>query len=201
MTIGIYKITNNINGKVYIGQSKNIERRFSEHKNRCVKKSCKTILYLAYDKYGFDNFSFEIIEECTIENLDTFEKYYIAKYKSNIKKYGYNLTSGGLGYNGKFTVEHKLNMSQAKLGKNNPLYGKSPTKETLEKRSESLKKVKHTKEWHAKIGAKHKGKVLSDETKEKIRQKLLGNKLSDETRAKMSEAQKERQRLKRIKKG
>ena len=86
--IGIYKITNKQNGKTYIGQSHNIQRRFSEHK----KKRLQTI-----DNYinifGVDNFDFEILEECSQEELDEKEQYYINKFNS-IEE-GYNYQTGG----------------------------------------------------------------------------------------------------------
>jgi group I intron endonuclease len=59
---GIYKITNKINGKVYIGQSINIERRWKEHISDKRKNS---LIHLAIEKYGEKNFNFEIIEECS----------------------------------------------------------------------------------------------------------------------------------------
>lgn len=94
--IGIYKITNNINGKCYVGQSDNIERRWREHKKRAFKidnNQQTNLLYRAMQKYGIDNFKFEILEECTKDCLDEREIYYIAKYQSYIN--GYNLTTGG----------------------------------------------------------------------------------------------------------
>ena len=74
--IGIYKITNLINNKTYIGQSNCIERRFAQHKspyeqNRNYEKS----LYKAIKKYGINNFSFDIIEECPEEDLNNRELY------------------------------------------------------------------------------------------------------------------------------
>lgn len=87
--IGIYKITNKSNGKVYIGQSNNVERRLSEHK----KKRTVTI-----DDYinvlGVENFDFEILEECDKEELDSKEQEYIKKYNS--KENGYNIQKGRL---------------------------------------------------------------------------------------------------------
>ena len=74
--MGIYKIENLINGKVYIGQSVNIKERWNEHKlinSRTSKEALKKQkypLYLAFEKYGLDNFSFEVIEECSIEELN-----------------------------------------------------------------------------------------------------------------------------------
>lgn len=87
MSIGIYKIENLINHKIYIGQSVHIEKRFLEH----CKKSSSSLISTAISKYGKDNFSFTIIEECTIEELNDKEEYYIKKYNS-ITPYGYNIT-------------------------------------------------------------------------------------------------------------
>ena len=86
--IGIYKITNKINGKIYIGQSNNIKRRFLEHTYRD-----KLPIDMAIKKYGKDNFSFEILEECSLEELNEKETYWIKKLKS--LEYGYNCTVGG----------------------------------------------------------------------------------------------------------
>ena len=84
--IGIYKITNLINNKIYIGQSVHIERRWKEH---CFKSSNSQISN-AIQKYGKDNFKFEIIELCEKEFLDIREQYWISYYNSIIP-YGYNV--------------------------------------------------------------------------------------------------------------
>ena len=68
--IGIYKITNKINGKIYIGQSNDIKRRFLEHTYRD-----KLPIDIAIKKYGKENFSFEILEECPTEQLNEKETY------------------------------------------------------------------------------------------------------------------------------
>lgn len=75
--IGIYKITNLINNKIYIGQSVHIERRWSEHKSSV--KTNKRIYYLhkAMCKYGINNFKFEVLVECPKEDLDMLEIKYI----------------------------------------------------------------------------------------------------------------------------
>lgn len=86
--IGIYKITNNINGKIYVGQSNNIKRRFSEHCQRHLLPIDKAI-----QKYGKENFSFDILEECSLEELNTKETYWINKL--NALKKGYNCSTGG----------------------------------------------------------------------------------------------------------
>lgn len=89
--IGIYKITNLINNKVYIGQSNNIERRFKEHQYK--GESSGISLDVAIQKYGKDMFSYEIIEECSLEQLNNRETYWIQYYNS--KETGYNCSDGG----------------------------------------------------------------------------------------------------------
>lgn len=92
MKCGIYKITNKINGHAYIGQSIDITTRWNHHKNFNSSMSHYP-LYQAFKKYGIDNFLFEIIEECSKEQLDEKEIYYIEYYNSY--RDGYNQTTGG----------------------------------------------------------------------------------------------------------
>ena len=88
---GIYKITNNLNGKSYIGYSIDIQRRWSQHK----KMKYRASIYDAFKKYGIENFSFEVIEECPREKLSEREKYWITYYDTYHN--GYNETKGGEG--------------------------------------------------------------------------------------------------------
>ena len=85
--IGIYKITNLINGKCYIGQSVHIERRFSEH----CRPSSTSVIAKAIQKYGKENFSFKVLEECDLESLNYKEQYWIKHFNSLIPN-GYNVT-------------------------------------------------------------------------------------------------------------
>ena len=71
--VGIYKITNKINQKIYIGQSVNISKRWTAHRNGAFNPNngqYNTPLYKAIRKYGIENFTFEILEECAINELD-----------------------------------------------------------------------------------------------------------------------------------
>ena len=96
---------------MYIGQSNDIERRFKEH---IYKKD----LYIeqVIEEEGVDNFSFEIVEECPLEELDEKEKYYINYYNSYYE--GYNRSLGGNGQTGennsnaKITTEDVINIRQ-----------------------------------------------------------------------------------------
>src|SRR5699024_942578 len=92
--VGIYKIKNKINGKSYIGQSKRISRRWREHK----RGTEDSVISKAIKKYGEDNFIFEVIEPCSVEELDAKEVFYIKKYETYKK--GYNMTIGGDGVKG-----------------------------------------------------------------------------------------------------
>lgn len=95
--IGIYKITNTTNGKCYIGQSRDIKARWAKHLSS-YKSYPEWELYKAFKKYGIGAFSFEVIEECTIEELNEREIYWIAHFDSFNN--GYNMTLGGEACNG-----------------------------------------------------------------------------------------------------
>lgn len=95
--IGIYKITNNLNGHCYIGQSIDIRTRWNHHRNYPVHNS-NYPLYKAFAKYDIENFTFEIIEECEVDELDSKEIEYISYFDSYHN--GYNQTQGGSGARG-----------------------------------------------------------------------------------------------------
>lgn len=115
---GIYKITNIINGKSYIGQSLYLKKRIRRHLSYKSHKD-NLALYKAFDKYGVDKFIIEILETIDTEKcdnikseLDILEIFYIKKYNSYIS--GYNKTIGGdagiTGY--KFTEEQRRKVSE-----------------------------------------------------------------------------------------
>ena len=112
--IGIYKITNKVNDKCYVGQSIDIDRRFKEHRSGLNKKVGHNPYFQnAWDKYGEDNFEFEILEEVKDTNLlDEREIYYISFYKSNDRDYGYNATPGGNCFIGREEARSKLSISK-----------------------------------------------------------------------------------------
>ena len=88
---GIYKLTNRLNGKIYIGKTVDYERRMNEYRNRkSTEKSSRYKIMKIIDKYGFENFDCELIHECDEDDLDYYEMYYINYFKSYMKKYGYN---------------------------------------------------------------------------------------------------------------
>lgn len=96
----VYKVTNKTNNKIYIGKTINsASHRFSCHK--CdAKKGSKNYFHSALVKYGFNNFDLEIIFESNDNNeLLVREEYFISFYKSNTKKFGYNILKNGSSYN------------------------------------------------------------------------------------------------------
>ena len=113
----IYKITNSINGKIYIGKtSSSIEERWKEHKRDSIKENEKhRPLYRAMNKYGVENFSIEELEKCDTDKIACErEKYWIEYYGSF--KNGYNATKGG---DGKTYADYDLIYALFQEGKTN----------------------------------------------------------------------------------
>lgn len=112
---GIYKITNNINGKSYIGQATNIAARWRDHLFRPFEETCdqyNSHLYRAIRDYGIENFSFSILERCEKEELNEKEQYWVDKYDSFNRETGYNLTKGGDGTLGSSIFLDAISVSQ-----------------------------------------------------------------------------------------
>jgi group I intron endonuclease len=141
----IYKITNKINGKVYIGKStyNNIEKLINRYSKEIRFSKWNRLIIRAFKKYGFDNFVFEIIESGIINNkLSELEIKYIKLHQSNNRQYGYNLTIGGEGTVGlKWNNISKQKLSKKMIGKyigeNNPFYGKHHSHDVVSKIIES----------------------------------------------------------------
>lgn len=111
----IYKVTNNVNGKVYIGQtSETLEKRRARHERESNCESRKTVkFHNALLKYGFNSFTWEVLRECSSqEELDFYEEYYINELNALDREKGYNLKHGGkLG--GCYSEEAKEHMGEA----------------------------------------------------------------------------------------
>lgn len=192
----VYRATNRINGKVYIGQTVGgLNRRMSKHIG-LASLGNGFYLHKAMRKYGAENFEWEVIRICdSIESLNAYEQYYILYYDSMTS--GYNQQSGGK--NCRASKETKEKMSKARLGKpmpektknllskNSPKYwlGKKLSIETRQKMSKvrSGKKLKVHRFGEA---ASFYGKKHTEESKEKMRIGHLGKKASAETKIKMS---------------
>ncbi len=173
--IGIYCLTNKVNGKKYFGQSINIEERKKRYFNYAVFPNDH--LKNAFNKYGKENFIFEIIKCCKEKYLDRFEKLYIRIYDTTNREKGYNKDSGG-NLNKHRSEETRKKISENmpdRSGENHHNYGNprnyKPSKETREKISETLT-----------------GRTLPEETKKKISETQTGRTLSEETKKKIGEA-------------
>ena len=113
---GIYGIKNLVNGKWYIGQSVNIERRKPSHFARLKSGNHRNpYLQRAYLKHGRDNFEFQVIEIVSEDTLDMRECFWIEFYKSTHPQYGYNLETGGNKCK-HLSKETKIKISEAQKG-------------------------------------------------------------------------------------
>ena len=159
----IYKATNNINGMSYIGFDSAWPRRKKVHFNR-MNKDKKEFFHNALNKYGFDNFSWEVLYQSLDRDytLKTMEEHFIREYDTFWKnEKGYNLTYGGQGVLGvimseetkkKISESHKGKIVSNKcietLRKNAKIRHEiGHSEETKKKISESHRKVIHTEEW------------------------------------------------------
>ena len=179
----VYKITNTVNGKAYIGisthepEKRRIKDHLSGYGNRIIAKAVR--------KYGKDAFNYEILEANVFDEfLPDLEVAYIAHFNTVVPN-GYNLTSGGevaktlsdetrrkIGEAGKgklISAEHRRKLSEAHKGKKKPPF---------------------SAEHRRKMSEAHKGKTHSAEARRKMSETRKGRKHSAEARRKMSEAQK-----------
>ena len=177
--IGIYKITNLINGKVYIGQSTNIEKRWNDYKNLRCKGQIK--LYASLNHYGFESHTFEIIEECNLEMLNERERHYQDFYDVLNRDKGLNCRlTETTDKSGKMSDEAKRKMSEASKGNKNML-GKKHSPEFCKKLGEMKKGNKNF------LGKKH-----SEETKKKMSEWQKGIEKSEDAKKNMSNTRKEK---------
>lgn len=113
--VGIYKFQNKTNGKIYIGQSKDVEKRKQQHFEHAfnVKRhDYDCIFHRAIRKHGIDNFEFKILEQCASSDLNEKEQYYIQQYNS-VMPNGYNMTLGGYSAMGtKLSLEDVENITK-----------------------------------------------------------------------------------------
>ena len=173
----IYKITNLLDKKIYIGQTqRTLEERMREH----CRNSRASYIDRTIKKYGIENFFVEIIETCkTVEELNEREIFWIKFFDCKFPN-GYNLTDGGEGSNGyKATPELSAKLSKMRKGRKN-------TPEQRAKISASLKGKIFSEETKAKISSAKLGHTVSEETRTKLRKANIGKKASENTRLKMS---------------
>lgn len=202
----VYRTTNLVNGKTYIGQHK-----FDLNKNDNYLGS-GVLISKAIKKYGKENFSRELIEVVTSKfEVNVLEKYYIAKERK-LGKAEYNIADGGEGATGcqsywrgkKLSKEHRKKLSNSHMGQKAWNKGVLQTEEAKRKISEAnkgktpwIKGKHHSEETCKKLSEINKGeksscygKSRSENTKRKISKTLEGHYLSDDSKRKISEANK-----------
>ena len=172
----VYKITNILNNKIYIGQDKNHNPNYFGSGD-LIKRAIK--------KYGKENFKKEILTICNNMNeLNEMERYYINEYKSTNRNIGYNISVGGTDgvmLNRQHSDETKMKMRLSALNR-------FPSEETKEKMSRSHMGKHRSEETKNKIRTSHKllkHSPLSEDTKRKIRDAKKGKFASKETKEKM----------------
>jgi group I intron endonuclease len=204
----IYLVENARNGKAYIGQTKNVEKRFHQHLTHFyrVKKSALTS---AVKKYGSENFQCFYLEQCfSAEELDNREMFWIETLRT-LSPEGYNLTKGGRGIvpspvvvkkrgkankGRKFSDEHKRKIGETSKGRQTWL-GKKHTEESKNKMRKAHTGRKLSEVAKEKLREYYKihpnpnlGKIMSLEQKHKISESKKGSKWSKKTRKKMMES-------------
>lgn len=185
---GIYKWTNKITNDIYIGQSIDLSKRFIKYFNLSYLKNRETlVISRALIKYGYSNFSLDILEYCDLANLTEREQYYMDKLNPR-----YNtLKIAGSSSGHKLSEETKAKISKALKGvyvkEKSPLFGRTHTEETKALMSLTRSKINNL------------GKIHTEESKELMRKKALalrslaselgcgaGRKHTEETLLKMS---------------
>lgn len=199
---GVYKITNTVTGDFYIGSSVSLAKRFRDHRYTLESNYHRNVhLQNAWNKYGADNFLFEVILYCDKSMTLYYEQVLIDGLNPT-----YNIARVALApFQGlKHTEEHKQKLSEVRSGDGNYFFGKNHTKESKRKISEAMKGRPFTEEHRRKISEaqmgerNHRfGKCFSEETRQKMSDSHMGEKnlnfgkhRSEETKRKISEANK-----------
>lgn len=175
----LYRITNLLNNKVYIGQSNKEKDRWRQYKyfGRNPEKTGQYI-HRAMAKYGASNFIYEVIAMCaTEEYANEAETILIAQYNSRDKQFGYNLAPGGDSpWNRGLPTEQQ------------PMYGKHHSEESKEKISQgNIGKIcfPHTDEWKQHMSSIMKGRQLSEDRKQKISDASKNREFTEEQKEKL----------------
>lgn len=186
----IYKLTCSTNGKIYIGKTINLKQRFQRYKNFGDKSKGRYHFQNAILKYGWDSFSFEILEtfDKTTSNDELLmrESYYIELFESSNRDKGYNICKHSVDRTGmKHSEESKAKMRLRRH-----------SEDSKKKISESCKGILRSEKTKTKMSESAKKRECSDETKDWLRTVNVGRICSDETREKLRQANKGKPRSK-----
>lgn len=178
---GIYKITNIVTNDCYIGSALNLKKRISKHfSDLKLNKHFATYLQNSYNKYGIENFQFEVLARCPKEYLLKLEQWFLDSLSPsfNTRK----IAENSLGV--KYSEETKQKIS--KIHK-----GKKLSDETKSKISEANKGRVFSEEHKLKLSesaSKRKGRVLSEEVRKKISDKMKNRTFTEEHKNKLKQS-------------
>lgn len=217
MSCGVYKITNIVSGKVYVGSSLRMEERWGTHKRELKKKThYNDYFQKAWDKNGTSSFIFEVIEVCEPTNLIDQEQYYIEKFESYSSEKGYNLCrfplEGTRGLRWNHSEEGKERISEALTGLKRGPYseehrskisiankGRKRSPESIAKQireATGKKRPPYSEEHKMKIGMANKGKTKGIpktlEHRKRISEAMKGRCKSEEAKRNMRKPHKKR---------
>lgn len=167
MKSGIYKITNTVTNKFYIGSTKDIDKRWYDHKRELsLNIHINPKLQHSWNHHGQDKFLFEMIEEVGEDKLIEREQHYLDTLKPYERNVGYNISSSAFGGD---NITHHPNrdafIEKMKLvngGKNNGMFGKEHTNEAIEKQKDKAK-GRYTLDWFIDRYGIQKGKKKYNE--------------------------------------
>lgn len=190
----IYKITNKVNNKVYIGQTiRTIEERYKKHLFE-ARRHTNRPLYDSMNHYGYDNFEVELVVEAPNDRLNELEVFYISKYDATNPDRGYNLTTGGDTFRCCIPEDKKRAMAE-KVSK--ALKGRKQPQELIDKRATKLRGKKRTAEQRQRFSDAQKkrdlntfarGFTVPQERRDKISASLIGQVQTEETKLKRKES-------------
>ena len=179
--VGVYRIKNTGNGKLYIGSSVNCKQRIGQHKSALRNgRHHSRYLQREWNKSGEDAFAFDVVETCASEHVRAVEQVFIEYFKSANSQHGYNMCPVAGSCRGtKASDETRRKMSQAAIGH-------SVSEQTRRMISAAHTGRKHSDEMRAKVSAAQKGKKLKTETIAKMVEARRGYKVPEELRSRIS---------------
>ena len=168
----LYRITNQLDGKVYIGQTNKPDYRWYQHRSYAKSEKPQQYIHRAMAKHGIENFVFDVIATCkTPEDTNEIESLIITQYNSRNKDHGYNLMVGGS--HGGHSEETKEKMRQATMQqiaeKGHPAAGRIVSEEEKERHRKARLEnpIEYTPEIRQRMSEAHLGIKDSEETKAK----------------------------------